>query len=120
MSSKRLLKKEIRIVCGSMAGECVVARISVPGIDVEKMNQVILEIASLQENALSRVSFTFSQGTSSFATVKEYNKARSKFFKDAYRKLKNDFNHRVVEIVKEMNALLPQAQKDANRAAAAK
>ena len=35
-SNKRLLKKEIRIICGALAGECVVAKLSIPGIDREK------------------------------------------------------------------------------------
>ena len=50
-SNKRLLKKEIRNICGALAGECVIAKITVPGINPETLNKIIYELAELQENA---------------------------------------------------------------------
>ena len=116
-SNKRILKKEIRMICGALAGECVIAKITVPGIDPEKLNEIIYELAELQYNALSRVNFDFPQSPKAFANAAEYNKARSAYFKAAYRKLKGEFNAHVEAIVKKMNEALPQAQKDANKAA---
>ncbi len=58
-SNKRILKKEIRMICGALAGECVIAKITVPGIDPAKLNEIIYELAELQYNALSRVNFDF-------------------------------------------------------------
>ena len=46
---------------------------------------------------------------------KEYLLARSKYNKVAYTKLRTNFKEKVLEIVKSMNSLLPQAQKDANK-----
>lgn len=105
------------MICGSLAGECVIAKITVPGIDPEAINKIIYELAELQTNALSRVNFDFPQSPKAFATVHEYNKARSQYFAAAYKKLKDEFNAHIEAIVKEMNAALPQAQKDANKEA---
>ncbi len=116
-SNKRLLKKEIRIICGALAGECVVAKLSIPGIDREKLNEIIYELADLQENALRRISISFPQSAKSFSNGHEYRKARSAYFHAAFSKLKAEFNAHVDAIIKNMNTVLPQEQKDANVAA---
>lgn len=117
-SNKRLLKKEIRMICGTLAGECVVAKITVPGINTETINQIIYELAALQENALSRTNFDFPQSPKAFADGHAYRKARNEYFAAAYRKLKEEFNAHIEAIVKKMNAALPAEQKEANKAAA--
>ena len=114
-SSKRLLKKEIRSICGALAGECVIAKITIPGINPETLNKIIYELADLQSNALRRVSVEFPQSPKAFATVKEYKDARTKYFKAAFTSLKNEFNAHVEKIVKDMNAALPAEQKEANK-----
>lgn len=118
-SNKRLLKKEIRSICGALAGECVIAKITIPGINPESLNKVIYELAELQENALKRVSVEFPQSPKAFPTMKEYHVARAKYFKAAFSSLKNEFNAHVEGIVKEMNSLLPKEQKEANKQALA-
>lgn len=117
-TSKRLLKKEIRMICGSLAGECVIAKLTVPGIEAEKMNEIIFELANLQQNALSRINFDFPQSEKSFESAAAYRKARHEYFKAGYRKLKGEFNSHIEAIVKKMNQALPQEQKDANKKAA--
>lgn len=116
-SNKRLLKKEIRIICGALAGECVVAKVTVPGIDREQLNSIICELADLQQNALRRISISFPQSEKSFPNGQAYRKARREYFSAAFRKLKDEFNAHIDQIVKKMNATLPQDQKDANMAA---
>lgn len=116
-SNKRLLKKEIRLICGALAGECVVAKVTVPGIDREKLNDIIYELADLQQNALHRISISFPQSEKSFPNAHEYKKARRAYFAAAFKKLKDEFNAHIDLIVKKMNATLPQEQKDANMAA---
>ncbi|MCM1076804.1 MAG: hypothetical protein NC411_05545 [Bacteroides sp.] len=116
-SSKRLLKKEIRLICGALAGECVLAKIAIPGIDREKLNKIIYELAELQENALRRISISFPQTASAFPDAHAYRKTRREYFAAAFAKLKSEFNTHIEAIVKEMNSTMPQAQKDANVAA---
>lgn len=118
MSNKRLLKKEIRNICGALAGECIIAKWAVEGINPEAMNEIVYKVAELQETSLRRISVAFDRTPSSFADKKEYEKAKNAYFKSAFKALKNDFNKSIDEIIKEMNAALPAAQKEANKAAA--
>lgn len=117
-SNKRLLKKEIRMICGSLAGECVLAKLTMPATNPETFNQIIYELAGLQENALSLTNFDFPQSPKAFASAREYRKARREYFAAAYGKLKSEFNDHIEAIVKKMNAALPAEQKEANKAAA--
>ena len=117
MASKRLLKKQVKYACGDLAAECILAIHFVDGINVEKMQDVVFQIASLQTLVLEKVSFSYDKVKSDFETAHEYSVAKTKYFKHAYSTLRADFDKRVQEIVKSMNALLPQAQKDANKEA---
>lgn len=116
-TNKRLLKKEIRTICGALAGECVIAKITIPGINPESLNKIIYELAELQENALRRVSVSFPQTPSGFESAKAYKEAKSKYFKAAFASLKDEFNKHIENIVKEMNDALPAEQKEANKKA---
>lgn len=118
MSNKRILKKEIRNICGALAGECIIAKWTVKGIDAEAMNEIVYKIADLQENSLRRVSVAFDRTPSSFENAKDYESAKEAYFKAAFKSLKDAFNASVDEILKEMNAHLPQEQKEANKEAA--
>ncbi|MCH5326242.1 MAG: hypothetical protein J1E29_03450 [Duncaniella sp.] len=114
-TNKRTLKKEIRMICGALAGECVVAELTVPGIDKNKLNEIILDVADLQYNAIRLMNVAFPNAVSSFATRREYNVEKSKYFKAAFRQLKGQFNAKIEEILKKMNAALPAEYKEANR-----
>lgn len=115
MANKRTLKKQIKYVCGDIAGECVMATYFVEGLDVEKMQDVILEVATLQSVTLKRVTFSYDKVTSDFESKQAYFIARSKYFKQAYNTLRADFDQKIQDIVKSMNLLLPQAQKEENK-----
>lgn len=118
MANKRQLKKQVKCVCGDLAGECIVARDLIPGVDFKSMNEIIYQIADLQAATLDRATFCFDKSKKEFGSLHEYKVARDKYFAAAYTKLMDDFKNSVQAIVKEMNALLPQAQKDANKKAA--
>lgn len=117
MYNKRIIKNEIRTICGALAGECLNAIMFVPGIETEKMNGVIYEIAELQTNALKRVSAQFPQSPSAFADGKAYRQARNKFYAEAFASIRKEFSDHVNAIVKKMNELLPSEQKEANKKA---
>lgn len=116
-ANKRLIKKEIHRICGALAGECVIAKIAIPGINAEKLNEIIYQLAELQESALKLVSVDFPQTRSSFASKKEYCDARRKYYKASFAKLREHFNTRVEAIVKEMNATVPHADTPEKRKA---
>lgn len=118
MANKRQIKKQITGACGALATECILATEYVDGLDCKAMENVIIKIARLQDHAISRCSIAFDKVPSDFENGGEYSKARAAYFADAFRNLIKEFNEKVGEIVKEMNALLPAEQREANKAAA--
>lgn len=109
MANKRVLKKEIRRICGALAGECVLARLAIPGIDKSKLNELVYQLAELQESAMALIKIDFPGNTKSYPSKQAYAKARKEYFHAAYSKLRDHFNSRIQEIIKEMNATVPDA-----------
>lgn len=107
MTNKRTLKKIVRLYCGDLAAECAMAIDVFDGINVEKMLENIRDIARLQETTLANISFSFDKTPSDFENKALYRKALHAYNKAAFAKLQKDFNEQVQEIVKNMNACLP-------------
>lgn len=107
MATKRELKKFIRNTCGAIAAEILFARAAFPAIERKAVHEVLFDAASLQGSALRKVSVSFDKCPSDFDTKAEYNKARNEYFRKAYKRLLEEFNAGVVELVKKMNAALP-------------
>ncbi|MDE6113622.1 hypothetical protein E4T81_04550 [Barnesiella sp. WM24] len=118
MANKRKLKKAIKAACGNMAGECIMTRNYVPGVDTRKMDEIIFSIADLQFSSIENVSFSFDKSEKSFSSRHEYKKAREAYFHKGYKKLIDDFKKGVDQIVGLMNEALPAEQKERNKAAA--
>ena len=118
MANKRNLKKQIRYICGSIAGECLIARELVEGIDTAKMNDIVLHIAKLQSSAIKNGSFSFDKTPRDFDSLRAYHKAARAYHAQAYAKLHEEFNNSIQQIVKDMNGLLPAAQREENKKAA--
>ncbi|MCF0205553.1 MAG: hypothetical protein HUK12_09835 [Muribaculaceae bacterium] len=105
MANKRTIKKEILRACGEVAGECVFAE-SAFNIDLNKMDEVIVRVALLQESSLKKVSVSFDKTPKSFASLREYRKERRNYFRTCFKALHNEMTEQFTEIVKEMNALV--------------
>lgn len=106
----------IELVCGDIAGECIVARDLIPGFDYDKMTDIVVDLAQLQTATLRRVGFDFDRSRKVFPNIKEYNKAARSYHKAAYKKLLDDFTASVNEIVAKMNKEMPATVKKANKA----
>lgn len=112
MANKRGLKKGIKYICGDIAGECILASYTFANADVQKVNAIIIKTAELQDDTVKKVSVSYDKNLNSFGgDAKEYNKAKSKYFKSCYTTLINQFNDSVKEIIKEMNSLRPATEK---------
>ncbi len=72
MANKRNLKKAVKAVCGNIAGECIIARNLIPGIDADKMNKTVIDIADLQYQTIANVSFSFDKGKKAFENAHDY------------------------------------------------
>lgn len=114
-TNKRYLKKEIRAICGDLAGECIMMRELMPGVDVEAANNLIIEIAGLQVDTIRKVSFAFDKIEHDFENRKAYRQAKHAYYAAAYKKLLDDFNAAVAAVVKKLNAMLTDEQREANK-----
>lgn len=115
MANKRDLKKQIKYICGEVAVECILAREYMEGINADKMNDVVFEIAELQQKSLKNATFAFDKTPKDFDNGKEYNRAANAYFKNAYKVFYAEFNKHIQAIVKQMNELLPAAQREINK-----
>lgn len=114
MANKRIIKKQIRRICGDLAAEIVLAAEFIEGMSVDKVQKIVNDIAALQIEALGRTSFSFDKSHRDFSGEHEYRKSRRNYNAKAFNTLKTDFSSAVETIVKAMNEALPQEQKDAN------
>lgn len=115
MGNKREIKKAVRYACGDVAAECILARDYIDGIDYDAMNAIICDIADLQVDTLACCTFSFDKTERDFENGAQYRKALHNYRRAAFDKINRDFDASLREIVKRMNALLPQEVKDANK-----
>ena len=108
MANKRNLKKAIKASAGYLAGECIITRELIPGVDQKKLNDAVIKVADIQYNAITAVTFSFDKSPCSFENKKEYNKARKAYFAKAYDKLRQDFNSEIDAVVDMMNEAMPK------------
>ncbi len=118
--NKRASKKAIRRMCGDVAGECIVASHFIEGVSTDEMHKIVIDIAALQTVSLEKVSVSFDKIPSDFDNIHEYRNARRQYFKKVFASLHKEFESKLQEVVKAMNATLPQEVKDANKKAAKK
>ena len=108
MANKRNLKKQIRYICGDIAGESLLAKNLIPGVDSKAMTDVIVKVAELQSTALCRTNIAFDKTPKEFENKARYNAAKAKYYRQAFGKLSESFNNQVLSVVKEMNAAMPK------------
>lgn len=112
MANKRDLKKQIRCICGELAGQCVLAAELIPGTDREAFNTLILDLAHLQAVTLAKMSFVFDKNSRAFATPAEYKAAKEAFYASAMKTLIDEFSESINAMLKRMNALLNKEQRE--------
>lgn len=110
MANKRNLKKYVRYACGALASEIRMAHALFPEIDRKSVYNILVEIAGLQTTTLAKANIAFPGGADKH---EEGSKARNRaaravYYREAYGKLLEEFDTRIVEIVKDMNAALPE------------
>lgn len=111
MANKRTLKKQIRYICGDCAAECAMACEIIPGVDCNKLSDVVCSLAKLQTESLARTTFSFDRSRAEFDNAGAYRKARAAYNAAAFKKLRCEFNEELLRIVKEMNSALPSRKK---------
>jgi len=107
MASKRQIKKAIQEACGDIASECIFAESAFGHDKLEQWDNIIVDTALLQREAIKRVNPHFGEKVKHFASRKEYNQARQAFFKQNIKDLSAYFKGEVEKIAKRMNELMP-------------
>lgn len=108
MANKRQLKKFVTNTCGALAAEIILARAAFPEIDRKAVYDIISKIAATQQETLAKASISFDKARRDFDNAAEYRKAHREYYNTAYTKLLDAFDAKINEILKEMNAALPE------------
>ena len=112
MANKRLLKKQIQKLCGQAAVEVLV------NLPKDRAQKIVIKLALLQSHALSNVSFAFDRAQHDFDNAHLYHKARRAYTRQAFTRLRKEFQAGLEAVVKEINEGLTDEERQANKAAA--
>ncbi len=108
MANKRQLKKAIQAACGQIAGQCIYAEDNFENADLQAWDNIIVNVALLQDDAVKRVSVSFDKTPRDFENRAEYNKARRAYFKEVEKALAKHMHTETEKVVEAMNALMPK------------
>lgn len=109
MAKIRNFKKAVRYLASDLASETLLATEFVKGFDRAKTPDLIEKIAKLQAGALGKTKFAFDKTPRDFENKAQYNKAKRKYYREAFEKLNATVKDEAVKIVDEMNAAMPKA-----------
>ena len=64
---------------------------------------------------MKHLNFSFDKARKDFNNPADYNKAKSVYERKAYKSITDEFNSKMAEIVKELNAQLSPEQRELNK-----
>ncbi|MDE6222275.1 MAG: hypothetical protein K2M49_01110 [Muribaculaceae bacterium] len=105
MQSKRTLKKQIRYICGDLVGECLLIGEICPAEKLNEVNQLIVDLAVLQESTIQKTNFSYDKSPRDFSNEAEYRREKSKYVRAAFATLHKQFNASLSEAVHRMNLI---------------
>ena len=88
MANRRELKKSINYIAGELFTECLVNCMYVPGTDKAKADEIMGKVLMMQDDFIGRISHTQPGNVKAF-----------------YKKLREDFNKKVDEIIDDIAKL---------------
>lgn len=88
MANRRKLKKNVNYIAGELFTECLVNSLYIPGTDKVKADELMGKILLMQEEFVSRISYTEPGNVKGF-----------------YKKFRSDFNAQVNAIIDEIGKL---------------
>lgn len=119
MSNKRTLKKYVHDICDQLATELLIASSAFTGFDEKKVDEIVRNIASLQATTLAHATFAFDKSRRDYENAAQYNREKSRYNREAFNHLADDFQKGVAEIIKMMNEALPAQVRESFKEAAA-
>lgn len=106
MSNRRELKKYVHAVCGDLAAGILETSYAFENVKKADVIDIVNDIAALQIDTLAKISVAFDK-TPSAMDPGQYRKARRAYYRNAAKALLEEFNKSVDEILKKINAALP-------------
>lgn len=88
MANKRTLKKTVNYITGELFTECVVLKNFVPGVDSNKINDMMARILCMQDEFISRI-----------------NHPEPGNIKGSYKKIHEDLNKQLNAFIEEISAI---------------
>lgn len=113
--NKQQFKKAVEAIGASICNEMMTVYYNEEGVDQDKISQAVAKVLGATAAARSNANVFFDRGRKGFADAKEYNKAKSDFFKKLFTRIREDFNNEISAALKLFNEAVPQAVKDANK-----
>lgn len=116
MANKREFKKAIEAIGASACDSMVSAYYDIKDADQEKISQAIEKLLGATAAAKSNADIAFRKKVREFENIKEYLKAKKAFYKDLFKNISDNFSTELNGALKELNAAVPQAAKEENKA----
>lgn len=88
MANKRTLKKTVNYITGELFTECVVLRNFVPGVDANKVNDIMSRVLYMQDELIRRI-----------------NHPEPGNIKGSYKKIREDLNKQLNSFIEEISSI---------------
>ena len=103
ITNKRQIKKYINRVCEDVAQEVLPTAVYAKAITDEEAENILTELSYIQSKAISRISISFDKTQDTFDKIQSFNTAKTAYYRQAYKKLIDDFNNEVKKILSPLN-----------------
>lgn len=120
MANKRVFKKSVDAIGGSVCDEMMAAFYNIEGADKEALTEAMGKVVAATVKAKDNANIFFDKGVKAFESPEAYAKAKDAFFKALFTKISTEFSEEINEALKEFNKALPASVKEANKKVAAK
>lgn len=106
--NKRDYKKAVTAMGSGICVEMFNIGMSTADSDMNMTNDCMNEVWKAMDDARNKANTFFGKGRKEFATAKEYNKEKRRFFKTLFNGISTDFSTSIDEALKRFNQAMPK------------
>lgn len=118
MPNKREFKKYADALGASIIDEMISAYYNVENADRDKIAKAMETVLGAIGKAKNNANITFDKGPKAFDGLKEYSKAKTRFYNSLFDKIEIEFGEEVNQALHLFNEALPAEEKARNKEAA--
>lgn len=108
MANKRNFKKALESLTAAIADEMMISYYNEKEADRDKISKAIAKVITGMEKAKSTAAQMFGKGVKEFQNLAEYNKAKTEFTRENYKKAIAEYNDALSDALKEYNEGMPK------------